>query len=129
MNFIWPITDPKSVSPGECIGYRRVITSPHRAKDVKSTIRDTVISLCYRHLDHRDLAAGGVKAIAIQQPGSFLHHHAGLLQLDPQHYPDFLSAMEAQDRSLPGYVQDEFDQSGKIALPKKQLNQIIKAAL
>jgi HEAT repeat protein len=26
-----------------------------------------------------------------------------------QHYPDFLSAMEAQDRPLPGYVQDEFE--------------------
>jgi hypothetical protein len=32
-----------------------------------------------------------------------------LYQIIEQHYPDFLSAMEAQDRPLPGYVQDEFD--------------------
>ena len=32
-----------------------------------------------------------------------------LYQIIEQHYPDFLSAMEAQDRPLPGYVQDEFE--------------------
>ena len=32
-----------------------------------------------------------------------------LYQIVEQHYPDFLSAMEAQDRPLPGYVQDEFE--------------------
>jgi ribosomal protein S27E len=32
-----------------------------------------------------------------------------LYQLIEQHYPDYLSAMEAQDRPLPGYVQDEFE--------------------
>ncbi|MCP4289644.1 MAG: hypothetical protein GY792_35355, partial [Gammaproteobacteria bacterium] len=26
-----------------------------------------------------------------------------------RHYPDFLAAMEAQDRPLPGYAQDEFE--------------------
>ena len=30
-------------------------------------------------------------------------------QIIEQHYPDFLSVMGAQDRSLPGYVQDEFE--------------------
>ncbi len=32
-----------------------------------------------------------------------------LYQIIKQHYPDFLSEMEAQDRPLPGYVQDEFE--------------------
>jgi len=32
-----------------------------------------------------------------------------LYQIIEQHYPDFLSAMEAQGRPLPGYVQDEFE--------------------
>jgi hypothetical protein len=32
-----------------------------------------------------------------------------LYQIIEQHYPDFLSAMEVQDRPLPGYVQDEFE--------------------
>jgi ribosomal protein S27E len=32
-----------------------------------------------------------------------------LYQIIEQHYPDFLSAMEAQGRPLPGYVQNEFD--------------------
>jgi hypothetical protein len=32
-----------------------------------------------------------------------------LYQIIEQHYPDFLSAMDAQDRPLPGYVQDEFE--------------------
>ena len=32
-----------------------------------------------------------------------------LYQIVEQHYPDFRSAMEAQDRPLPGYVQDEFE--------------------
>ena len=32
-----------------------------------------------------------------------------LYQIIEQHYPDFLSAMEAQDRPLAGYAQDEFE--------------------
>ncbi len=32
-----------------------------------------------------------------------------LYQVIEQHYPDFLSEMEAQDRPLPNYVQDEFE--------------------
>ena len=32
-----------------------------------------------------------------------------LYQIIDQHYPDFLSAMQAQGRPLPGYVQDEFE--------------------
>ncbi len=32
-----------------------------------------------------------------------------LYQIIEQHYPDFLSAMEAQGRPLPGYVENEFD--------------------
>ncbi len=32
-----------------------------------------------------------------------------LYQIIERHYPDFRSAMEAQDRPLPGYVQDEFE--------------------
>ncbi|MCP4410865.1 MAG: hypothetical protein GY807_24630, partial [Gammaproteobacteria bacterium] len=32
-----------------------------------------------------------------------------LYQIIEQHYPDFRSAMQAQDRPLPGYVQDEFE--------------------
>jgi hypothetical protein len=32
-----------------------------------------------------------------------------LYQIVEQHYPDFRSAMQAQDRPLPGYVQEEFD--------------------
>jgi len=32
-----------------------------------------------------------------------------LYQIIEQPYPDFLSAMEAQDRPLPGYVQNEFE--------------------
>ncbi len=32
-----------------------------------------------------------------------------LYQVIEQHYPDFLSEMEAQERSLPSYVQDEFE--------------------
>lgn len=32
-----------------------------------------------------------------------------LYQIIERHYPDFLAAMEAQDRPLPGYVQDEFE--------------------
>ncbi len=32
-----------------------------------------------------------------------------LYQIIKQHYPDFLSEMEAQDRPLPDYVQDEFE--------------------
>ncbi len=31
-----------------------------------------------------------------------------LYQIVERHYPDFLSAMEAQDRPPPGYVQEEF---------------------
>jgi putative transposase len=36
-------------------------------------------------------------------------HLKRILHLIEQHYPDFLSAMEAQDRPLPGYVQDELE--------------------
>jgi hypothetical protein len=32
-----------------------------------------------------------------------------LYQIIEQHDPDFLSAMDAQDRPLPGYVQAEFE--------------------
>ncbi len=32
-----------------------------------------------------------------------------LYQIVERHYPDFLSAMQAQDRPLPGYVQEEFE--------------------
>ena len=32
-----------------------------------------------------------------------------LYQIVEQYYPDFRSAMEAQDRLLPSYVQDEFE--------------------
>ena len=32
-----------------------------------------------------------------------------LYQIIEQHYSDFLSTIEAQDRPLPGFVQDEFD--------------------
>ncbi len=44
-------------------------------------------------------------------PGYERHRpeHTLLYQIIKQHYPDFLSEMEAQDRPLPSYVQDEFE--------------------
>lgn len=45
------------------------------------------------------------------EPGYERHRPEQTLfyQIIEQHYPDFRSAMEAQDRPLPGYVQDEFE--------------------
>ena len=45
------------------------------------------------------------------EPGYERHRPEQTLfyQIVEQHYPDFRSAMEAQDRPLPGYVQDEFE--------------------
>jgi len=45
------------------------------------------------------------------EPGYERHQPEQTLfyQIIEQHYPDFRSAMEAQDRPLPSYVQDEFE--------------------
>jgi len=45
------------------------------------------------------------------EPGYERHRPEQTLfyQIIEQHYPDFRSAMEAQDRPLPSYVQDEFE--------------------